>query len=182
MKLVGHKIYLRFLKDTDVGSLTEMHRRNREFWQRYTPDRTEEFYTEEYQLNRIQTCLAKMERDEQYTFGIFLVGTDELIGIIELTEVVRGPLQTCWLGYYVDQSHNGHGYTTEAVRLVVDYAFEVLKLHRIEAGVMPHNIGSIRVLEKAGFHKEGLSKKNVKINGRWEDHLHFAIVNPNDSE
>jgi ribosomal-protein-alanine N-acetyltransferase len=47
---------------------------------------------------------------------------------------------------------------------------------------MPHNIGSIRVLEKAGFHKEGLSKKNVKINGRWEDHLHFAIVNPNDSE
>jgi ribosomal-protein-alanine N-acetyltransferase len=68
------------------------------------------------------------------------------------------------------------------VRLIVDYAFEVLKLHRIEAGVMPHNIGSIRVLEKAGFHKEGLSKKNVKINGRWEDHLHFAIVNPNDSE
>jgi [ribosomal protein S5]-alanine N-acetyltransferase len=95
MKLVGHKIYLRFLKDTDVGPLAEIHRRNREFWQRYTPDRTEEFYTEEYQLNRIQTSLAKMERDEQYTFGIFLVGTDELIGIIELTEVVRGPLQTC---------------------------------------------------------------------------------------
>jgi [ribosomal protein S5]-alanine N-acetyltransferase len=68
------------------------------------------------------------------------------------------------------------------VRLVVGYAFEVLKLHRIEAGVMPHNIGSIRVLEKTGFHKEGLSKKNVKINGKWEDHLHFAIVNSNDSE
>jgi [ribosomal protein S5]-alanine N-acetyltransferase len=182
MKLVGHKIYLRFLEDTDVGPLTEMHCRNREFWQRYTPDRTEEFYTEEYQLNRIQTSLTKMERDEQYTFGIFLVGTDELIGIIELIEVVRGSLQTCWLGYYLNHSYNGHGYTTEAVRLVVDHAFEVLKLHRIEAGVMPHNIGSIRVLEKAGFHKEGLSKKNVKINGRWEDHLHFAIVNPNDSD
>ncbi|EHL78567.1 hypothetical protein HMPREF1015_01517 [Bacillus smithii 7_3_47FAA] len=47
---------------------------------------------------------------------------------------------------------------------------------------MPQNIGSIRVLEKAGFHKEGLSKQNVKINGKWEDHLHFAIVNPNDTE
>lgn len=120
--------------------------------------------------------------EEQYTFGIFLVDTDELIGIIELTEVVRGSLQSCWLGYCLDHSHNGHGYTTEAVRPVVDHAFEILKLHRIEAGVMPHNIGSIRVLEKAGFHKEGLSKKNVKINGRWEDHLHFAILSPNDSD
>lgn len=182
MKLLGQKVYLRFLKDTDVGPLSELHRRNREFWQRYTPLRTEEFYTEEYQLNRIQTSLEKMEKDEQYTFGLFLVSTDELIGIIELTEVVRGPLQSCWLGYYVDHSRNGRGYTTEGVRLVVDYAFEVLKLHRMEAGVMPQNIGSIRVLEKAGFHKEGLSKKNVKINGKWEDHLHFAVVNPNDAE
>ena len=180
MKLMGHNIYLRFLVDNDAVPLEEMHRRNREFWQRYTSDRTEEFYTEEYQLNRIKTSLTKMELDEQYTFGIFLISTDELIGIVELTEVLRGPLQTCWIGYYVDQPHNGNGYTTQSIRLVVEYAFALLKLHRIEAGVMPHNIGSIRVVEKAGFHKEGLSKKNVKINGKWEDHLHFAVVNPND--
>ncbi|GMA58037.1 acetyltransferase (GNAT) family protein [Alicyclobacillus sacchari] len=80
----------------------------------------------------------------------------------------------------MDKAYNGRGYTTEAVRLVVDYAFRVLKLHRIEAGVMPHNEGSIRVLEKSGFEKEGLSKKNVLINGKWEEHLHFAIVNPDD--
>jgi ribosomal-protein-alanine N-acetyltransferase len=180
MKLMGRNIYLQFLVDTDAVSLAEMHRRNREFFQRYTSDRPGEFYAEAYQFNRIQANLAKMERDEQYTFGIFLSGIDELIGIVELTEVERGPLQTCWMGYYVDQAHNGYGYTTEAVRLVIDYAFDVLKLHRIEAGVMPHNIGSIRVVEKAGFHNEGLSKKNVKINGKWEDHLHFAVVNPKD--
>lgn len=180
MKLMGHNIYLRFLEDSDAGSMAEIHQRNREFWQRYTPTRTEEFYTVGHQLKRIQSSLAEMERDEQYPFGIFLIGTDELIGSVGLTDVVRGPLQSCWLGYYLDQQHNGHGYTTEAVRLVVNYAFEVLKLHRIEAGVMPHNIGSIRVLEKAGFHKEGLSKKNVKINGRWEDHYQFAILNPTD--
>jgi ribosomal-protein-alanine N-acetyltransferase len=68
---------------------------------------------------------------------------------------------------------------TEAVRLVVSYAFNELKLHRLEAGVMPHNIGSIKVLEKSGFHKEGIAKKNVKINGRWEDHQVLAIVNDN---
>lgn len=87
-----------------------------------------------------------------------------------MTEVVRGSLQSGWLGYSLDHAHDGRGFTTAAVRLVLDYAFRTLKLHRIEAGVMPHNIASIRVLEKVGFEKEGLSKKNVLINGTWEDH------------
>lgn len=121
-----------------------------------------------------------MEKNAEYDFGVFLINSGDLIGIISLTEVVRGSLQSCWLGYFLDKSQNGRGYTTEAVRLVIKHAFEVLKLHRIEAGVMPHNTGSIRVLEKAGFEKEGLSKKNVLINGKWEDHLHFAIVSTDD--
>ncbi|MET3851852.1 RimJ/RimL family protein N-acetyltransferase [Paenibacillus sp. OAE614] len=69
---------------------------------------------------------------------------------------------------------------TEAVRLMVDYAFTELKLHRIEAGVMPRNLGSIRVLEKAGFHREGIARSNVLINGKWEDHQVLAIINPED--
>lgn len=80
-------------------------------------------------------------------------------------------------GYYLDLQHNGKGYMTEAVKLIVRFAFEDINLHRIEAGVMPHNIGSISVLEKAGFHKEGIAQKNVKINGKWEDHQVLAIVN-----
>jgi [ribosomal protein S5]-alanine N-acetyltransferase len=66
---------------------------------------------------------------------------------------------------------------SEAVRLIVTYAFEELKLHRIEAGVMPHNAGSIKVLLKAGFHKEGIARKNVKIDGTWQDHQVLAIIN-----
>lgn len=66
---------------------------------------------------------------------------------------------------------------TEAVRLTVDFGFKELKLHRIEAGVMPHNIRSMRVLENAGFHKEGIARKNVKINGVWQDHQVLAILN-----
>ncbi len=92
-----------------------------------------------------------------------------------MTKVVRGSLQSGWLGYFLDYAHNGRGFTTAAVRLVLDYAFRALKLHCIEARVMSHNIASIRVLEKVG-----LSKKNVLINGTWEDHWHFAIVSPND--
>jgi len=178
MKLVGNGIYLRFLKESDAASMVALNKRNRDFYEPYLIDRPEEFYTVEYQLRSIRSGLALMEQDQKYSFGVVLSEAQQLIGVVSLTEVVRGPLQSCWLGYYLDQAHNGHGYTTEAVELVVKYVFQVLGFHRVETGVMPHNVGSIRVLEKAGFEQEGLNKKNVLINGRWEDHLHFAMVNP----
>lgn len=134
----------------------------------------------EYQLNSIKSGHTSKEKDEGYFWGVFLIESNDLIGIVSLTELVRGPLQSCWLGYSLDHAQNGRGYTTEAAHLVIGCAFQVLKLHRIEAGVMPHNLASIRVLEKVGFEKEGLSRKNVLINGNWEDHLHFAIINPED--
>lgn len=118
------------------------------------------------------------KKDIEYRFGIFQINNDVLLGTIGLFHVFRGPSQSATLGYSLDQEHNGKGYTTEAVNLVVNYAFEILNLHRIEAGVMPNNIGSMRVLEKAGFHKEGIAIKNVEINGRWEDHQMLAILNP----
>lgn len=180
MKRTGQHIYLRYLEEADVGELVRLQNQNRAFFELYATTRREDFYSEESQLNRIKKSIEMKEEDKQYTFGIYLIETNELIGVIDLTEVVRGPMQACWLGYFLDRAQNGRGYTTEAVRLIVDFAFRTLKLHRIEAGVMPHNLGSIKVLEKSGFEREGLSKKNVQINGKWEDHLHFAVVNPND--
>lgn len=93
---------------------------------------------------------------------------------------MRGSLQSAFIGYFLDKSQNGKGYATEAVKLITLFAFDTLKLHRIEAGVMPSNPASIRVLEKAGYHKEGIAVKNVRINGKWEDHQVLAIINPND--
>jgi len=141
--------------------------------------RSEDFYTLEGQQERINLFTEDERQDQAYHFGIF-THEDQLIGTINLFQVIRGSLQSAFIGYFLDKEHNGKGYTTEAVKLLVHYAFSHLKLHRIEAGVMPHNIGSIRVLEKAGFHKEGLAVKNVNINGKWEDHQVLAIINPAD--
>lgn len=66
---------------------------------------------------------------------------------------------------------------TEAVTYAVGFAFKELGLHRIEAGVMPHNKASIRLLEKAGFEKEGIARENVRINGKWEDHQILSLIN-----
>jgi ribosomal-protein-alanine N-acetyltransferase len=178
--LKGSSVFLKFLESSDAESMLRLQVRNRDFFQAYVPLRNDEFYTLEGQLEVIRKNEEKRRLDQHYSFGLYLIETGELIGNVTLSEVLRGPLQSCFIGYYLDKYHNGKGYMTEAVRLVVKYAFDELKLHRIEAGVMPHNLGSIKVLEKAGFHKEGIAKKNVKINGKWEDHQVLAIVNEND--
>lgn len=100
----------------------------------------------------------------------------KLIGDISLTLITSGDLQSCYTGFTLDKNYNGNGYATEAVQLV-DFAFNDLKLYKIEAGAMPANIASIRVLEKVGFEKEGIAKENLRINDRWTDHQILAILN-----
>ncbi|GAA0433239.1 GNAT family N-acetyltransferase [Agaribacter marinus] len=178
--LKGKHFYLRPFTEDDVTECLNLEKRNRSFFAAYSIEREEDFYTEEAQLKRIRQAISRQAKEEEYHFGMFLNEEDKLIGTINLFQVKRGPVQCALIGYVLDKSHNGKGYMTEAAKLVVDFGFNELKLHRIEAGVMPHNTGSIRVLEKAGFHKEGIAKKNVKINGKWEDHQVLAIINPED--
>lgn len=134
------------------------------------------------QTSRIRQQEEDRDNDAGYSFGVFKNEDDTLIGAISLFQILWEDLQSAFIGYFLDRGHNGKGYATEAIKLIVDFAFNELNLHRIEAGVMPHNQASIRVLEKAGFHKEGIARKNVKINGKWEDHQVLAIINPEDLE
>jgi len=171
------EIFIRQLELSDAEDLLKLEVENRDFFQLYSPLKDEKFYTIDGQVERIEKNVLLTKQDSVYSFGIFLTDSKQLIGNVTLSEVARGNYQSCWIGYYLDRKHNGKGYMTKAVKLVVDYGFNELKLHRIEAGVMPHNIRSIKVLEKAGFHKEGIAIENVKINGRWENHQTLAIVN-----
>lgn len=181
MKFEGTNIYIRFLDESDAEAMQLLQIKNRDFFEKYSCTREEDFYTIDFQLALVKKAIQLRDKDEKYAFGIFLKDSDTLIGNVALSEVLRGPLQSCFIGYSLDKEYNGHGYTTEAVKLAVQFAFANLKLHRIEAGVMPHNIGSIRVLEKAGFHKEGILIGFVQINLNWTNGsiwyklLHFNI-------
>lgn len=176
----GEHIYLREFKPQDAQAKLTLEKDNRDFFEKFSMTRYPDFYTLAVQREVIEIGIEKREDGQEENFGIFKIEDDRLMGTISLFQIFRGPLQSAFLGYALDKVHNNKGYTTEAVKLIVDYAFRHLHLHRIEAGVMPHNIASIRVLEKAGFHKEGIAKSNVKINGKWEDHQVLAIINPND--
>ncbi|GGG72640.1 GNAT family N-acetyltransferase [Paenibacillus radicis (ex Gao et al. 2016)] len=169
-------IYLRYLIKEDAAALLDIKLRNRQFFQPFEPIRDESHFTLAVQEQEIAGGIEAAANDQSYTFGIFLQATDELIGRIALTGIARGPFQNAYLGYFVDRQHNGKGYATAAVSLCVEKAFSELGLHRVQAGVMPRNTASIRVLEKAGFRHEGLSQHYLKINGAWEDHEQFAIT------
>jgi [ribosomal protein S5]-alanine N-acetyltransferase len=180
MDLTGNRIYIRFFEDSDAESLLDLHVRNRELFQKYSPTFPDDYYTLDSKRKYIVNSIKQREEDKNYNFGIYLKENDKLIGDVDLFNVNRGALQRCLIGYSLDKEYNGNGYMTEAVSLAVKFAFDELKLHRIDAGTMLSNTGSMRVLEKAGFHREGIEKKGVKINGQWEDHQIFALISDNN--
>jgi ribosomal-protein-alanine N-acetyltransferase len=179
-QLISTNIHIRLLSVDDAPAMLDLQLENKAFFEKFAMERNSDYYTLENIQKRLKMFAENAKLDEDYFFGIFTNDSSRLIGTINLFAIMRGSIQSAFVGYFLDEKHNGKGYTTEAVKLIVKYAFDELKLHRVEAGVMPHNTGSIRVLEKAGFEKEGLARKNVKINGKWEDHQQMAIVNPAD--
>lgn len=132
----------------------------------------------DFTLGGVRRSIAELDAARAlgaaYAFCIRAGG--RIVGRLTLSQVFRKAFQNCYLGYFVGEEHNGRGYATEAVRLAVDYAFDDLALHRVQANVMTKNPRSARVLEKAGFRREGTALNYLQIAGRWEDHDLFAIT------
>ncbi len=99
-----------------------------------------------------------------------------IVGVFNLSEIVRGGFQSCYMGYNVGAGYQQRGYMTEALRLVLAHAFETLKLHRVEANIQPENAPSIALVRRAGFAREGFSRRYLKIAGRWRDHERWALL------
>ncbi len=158
--------------------LLEYELENRTFFEPFRAKRDDSFFTLDHQKERLVKALKNAIEGSENRFWITpLDAPDIIIGDIGLSNIVRGCFLSCHLGYKMDQAHNGKGLMTEAIAGIVDFAFKKLQLHRIEANILPSNIASKRVLEKNGFEKEGLARRYLKINGIWEDHFHYVILN-----
>ena len=129
-----------------------------------------------FDRKRFDEMLAAAMLDSNESFLICLIEDDAIVGQINLSQIFRKAFQNAYLGYQLFNGFTGKGYMTEAVELVLKFAFEKLKLHRIEANVQPSNKTSIAVLERNGFTREGFSKRYLKINRKWRDHERWAII------
>ena len=112
---------------------------------------------------------------QHYRFLVVHRKTGNLVGVINLNDVIRGNFQNATVGYYAFLPYAGQGLMCEGLQLVLKHAFRKLKLHRVEADIQPHNRASIALVKKCGFVREGLSRRLVKVCGRWRDHERWAI-------
>ena len=122
------------------------------------------------------TISAIIREDVGYALFIFSATSGALVGGLTLCNVRRGVTQSCTLGYWVGAKYARQGYMTAAVRAVVPFVFDSLELHRLEAACLPTNAASIKLLEKTGFKREGLARRYLRINGVWQDHLLYALL------
>jgi ribosomal-protein-alanine N-acetyltransferase len=168
----------RLLTLDDAPALAELLTRDRAFMAPYEPERAEDYYTVDGQRALLTSLLDAHERGVTLPQAILEDG--RVVGRITLNEIVRGPLQSCSMGYWVNQADNGKGLATDAVRETLAYAFGELGLHRVQAGTLVDNVRSQRVLEHNGFVQFGLAPQYLRIAGRWQDHLLFQKLNPAD--
>ena len=120
--------------------------------------------------------LDRCKRDDFYGFLICRRDDGAIVGNINLFNIVRLGVQNAIVGYFVGAPYARQGHATEALQLVLRFAFGKLKLHRVEASIQPHNKASIALVKRAGFVLEGYSRRLVKIAGKWRDHERWAIL------
>ncbi|MER6434071.1 GNAT family protein [Streptomyces sp900105245] len=171
---VNHDVLMRPLEEEDFSGLCRAYLRNRDHLRPWDPLRSEDFFTEQVQADRVRGQLK--ERDTGRLVPWVLTFGHEIIGAVTLSNVALGPFRSANLGYWIDAKQTGRGLATEAVRAAGQAADEQLDLHRIEAGTVIANPASQRVLTKCGFDVIGTAPKYLHIDGEWRDHVLFQRI------
>ena len=167
--LKGKKVYLRYPSIEDFAEFTAVNESSVEFHRGLAnPPKNKASFDE---------FIERSKQPANESFLICSIETNEITGSIGLSQIFRGGFQNAYLGYYLGEKFAGKGFASEAIALIVKFAFDDLKLHRLEANIQPHNLASIAVVKKNGFLKEGFSPKYLYIDGTWRDHERWAIIN-----
>jgi [ribosomal protein S5]-alanine N-acetyltransferase len=176
--LFGRRVMLRSLTVADFEQWREVRRRNADWLTRWEPARVpgQPDVVEDREAFAVRCSARQRERQlgTGYGFGIFVEG--DFVGEINLSSVQRGPFQSAYVGYWIDEKQAGNGYTPEALVALARLVFEELRLHRMQIAIIPRNHASRRVVEKLGLREEGVAQRYLEINGVWEDHIRYAIT------
>lgn len=172
------RLILKVIDSSEAYKVLDYYLRNKEFLSEFEEIRDSSFYTIEDHQERLNNDLINMMESNSLRLWIYKKEDNKkIIGSIGFTNIIRGPFLSCFLGYKLDKDEVNNGYMTEAVKKGIEIIFNEFKLHRIEANIMPKNKPSLAVVNKLGFENEGIGKKYLKINGKWEDHIHMVLFN-----
>ena len=167
----GERVLLRFPLKRDRDEFLALNRRSASFNRGLASPPTTQ--------DEFDTFILRNKRPDGACFLVCRTQDNAIMGSIALSQIARGNFHSAYLGYQIGAEFAGHGYMTEAIQLMLRYAFVDLKLHRLEANIQPRNAASIALVKRAGFVREGYSPRYLKICGRWRDHERWAIVAEN---
>ena len=175
-ELYGDHHMLRLPRYTDYRQWQQLRSESRAFLQQWEPTWRHDDLTESSFRARVIRNTQEFSSGLAVPMLLFRRKDHCLLGGITIGYIRRGAAQSCMIGYWMGEKHAGQGHMFAALRLVVPYVFTGLQLHRIEAACIPDNWKSIRLLEKAGFKREGLLREYLKINGEWRDHVMYSLL------
>lgn len=174
-RLNGERVYLRAPERGDWEEWATLRARSRQFLEPWEPNWPTDALSRLTFRSRVTRYAEDWRSDQAYNFFIFLQD-DALVGGIGLSNVRRGVSETASLGYWVGEPFAQQGLMTAALPLVLDFSFDRLRLHRVEAACLPTNVPSRALLLRTGFHQEGYARRYLCIAGKWQDHLLFAML------
>ena len=178
--LLTEDLKLIILTERHAKTVCDYYRRNRDSFKEWEPLRSEKFYTIKHHQSALKLGLEKAREGSEYRFQLIKKDDTKLqkvVGTLSFSSIVKGPFLSCFAGYSMDSSIQNRGFMTQALEAGIKFIFETAGLHRIEANIMPKNLPSLKVVSKLGFENEGLSPNYLKINGKWEDHIHMVLRN-----
>lgn len=171
------RLELNIVTDTKAEQVLKFYLDNQEIFEEYETDRPPQFYTEEFQKLLLQNEYNLAVKQTFLRFWVYeKEKADQVVGTVSLNNIRRGFYQSCEIGYKFDQRYWGRGYARESIAKCIWVAFKELKLHRIEACVLPENTASRNLLRSLGFELEGMKKQSVKLHGVWRDHESYALL------
>lgn len=172
--IVGDGVLLRAPQMSDYTAWAELRESSRRFLTPWEPTWPADDLTRPAFRQRIRRYAEDIRTDQAYPFFVFRQDDNVLVGGLTLANIRRGVAQAGSLGYWTGASYARRGYMSAAVRALIPAAFDMLRLHRLEAACIPTNLASVRLLEKVGFRREGYARQYLCINGQWQDHLLYA--------
>ena len=174
-RLSGDRVFLRAPERWDYGDWASLRARSRGFLTPWEPSWPADALSRANFRARVARYAEDWRTDQGYNFFIFR-DDEAIVGGVGLSNIRRGVAETASLGYWIGEPYARQGYMTAALPLLLDFAFDRLRLHRIEAACLPTNVPSRALLMRTGFQQEGYARNYLLIDGKWQDHLLFAIV------
>lgn len=175
-EITGQKVILRPPQYSDWKAWADERKKNKLYLQPWEPLWSINELERSSFVKRVRMFERLSHNDQAYSFLIYKSDNEDFIGEVNISNVQRGIIQSCTIGYWIAKDCEGKGMMSESLELVKKFIFNELKLHRIEAACLPHNIPSLKVLLKNGFIKEGTARKLLKINDKWQDHTVLSFI------